>query len=99
MTRFVSIFDHSTPFLIPKSLARRNGLTIDLTAPPYTDNPMARQRPLPALPRHVSRTLSKRPTVAFGLRSMSTETPTLEEKDDSTASAEEKAKTGTPPVS
>ena len=59
---------------------------------------MARQRPLPAFPRHVSRTLSKRPTAAFGLRGMSTETPAPEGKDDSTPSAEEKAKTATPPV-
>ena len=60
--------------------------------------PMARQKPLPAFPRHVSRTLSKRSIAAFGLRAMSTETPAPEAKDDSTASAQEKAKTGTPPV-
>lgn len=59
--------------------------------------PMARQRSLPAFSRHVSLNWSRR-TPAFALRGMSTETPASEEKGDSTASVEENAKPGAPPV-
>jgi hypothetical protein len=59
---------------------------------------MARQRPLAALPRHVLPNWSRQTTAASGLRSISTETPVSEEKDGSTASTEEKAKTGAPPA-
>lgn len=60
--------------------------------------PMARQRPLPTFPRHISLNWSRQSTAAFGLRGVSTETPASEEKVESTASTEEKAKTGAPPV-
>ena len=59
---------------------------------------MARQKPLPAFPRRLSLDCSRRSTAAFGLRGVSTETSASEEKGESTASTEEKAKTGAPPV-